>query len=95
MMKKRINETPVINLDNNDNPNAQYVYGWCVLASNQENGKNNKIIIFTDRKKPQRQTTGWDGDGYIYFGETKDKRLYENRTPFSNPILVKMKVELG
>lgn len=72
-----------------------YVYGWCVMASDQP-ATNNRIIIYTDSKKPKRGNNGWsEYDGIIYYGLTDDKTLIEGRTPSSTPILVKMKVEIA
>ena len=93
-MKKRINqitpntvETPI------EEDNKQIVYGWCVMASEQ-NADKNRIIIYTDRQKPRRGNNGWEGDGNMFYGPTKDKRLTEGRTCHSEPILIKMTVEI-
>lgn len=87
MIKKRINN----NIQDKDT--VQYVYGWCVMSSNQP-AANNSIIIYTDGKKPRRGSNGWEGDNVIFFGPTNDDKLIEGRTPTSPPILVKMKVEI-
>ena len=87
-MKKRINTSS----DSNTNTSAQYVYGWCVMASEQ-NIDNNLIIIYTDKTKPHRGNNGWVGEATIYYGPTNDKSLTEGRNCTSTPILVKMKIE--
>lgn len=93
-MKKRINQ---ISSNITETPSSenekQIVYGWCVMASEQ-NAEKNRIIIYTDRQKPRRGNNGWEGDGNMFFGPTKDKRLTEGRTCHSEPILVKMTVEI-
>ena len=93
-MKKRLNsENKNISYQDNKKDNKQVVYGWCVMASTQ-NEKNNKIVIYTDSKKPKRGNTGWEGfDGVIYFGETNDISLIKDRTCKSEPLLVKLIVE--
>lgn len=86
-MIRRLNTSSNLN-----NTSAQYVYGWCVMAS-QQNKDNNLIIIYTDKTKPHRDNNGWVAEGVIYGGPTNDKSLIEGRDCFSPPILIKMKVE--
>ena len=60
-MKKRLNEISTPNIETSTKTNEKHVvYGWCVMASEQ-NKEKNKIIIYTDRQKPKRGNQGWEG----------------------------------
>lgn len=88
-MKKRLNSQNIIN----SQEDKHIVYGWCVMASEQT-PQNNRIVIYTDKKKPRRGNNSWEGyDAVIYYGETNDISLIKNRTCKSEPLLVKLIVE--
>lgn len=73
--------------------NSLYVFGWCVMASEQ-NAEKNRVVIYSEKRKPERKDGSWcNWDACIYYGTCLDKTFTEGRDSDSEPMLIKMKVE--
>lgn len=90
MIKRKTN---IISEQIQEKDNSLYVFGWCVMASEQ-NTENNLVVIYNETKKPERNSKCWSNwDTCIYYGPCLDKTFTEGRTSDSEPMLIKMKVE--